>query len=425
MTVTQKFRMWKRKKHWVHGSQSVRSIPYVYQPTWGDRLAAFLMKFVFYPLLCLLAAIASALFVTGQAALSAARVAAQVPTLSDGPSPAAQTSANMPQARLTIHYNRVFMKWLYMNLNKLMLCTHMDLPEKSGQTFRNFMSIPLGADVQQQTEGTIGPPEQINVNFKDIVVGQYANYNNISDLAFMTSISNDLEENRRVMAYQLGQTIDDLVMYMFDYLRTWDSRTSNQDAPSTTTPAYAFTKSQIEQMPASLSGANVRPMASGFYNGSIHPFFVGDLTLDSTNNSIVDIWKRTDAGQIKLEELTDPNADGEAPTKILELFGAHWRQSTNQTQYANWQSTGDTALSTYLAGADAIVFVNFPNKRHTKIDGRWQNMNLWAGEYKERTAYDPNGLIMAGTGYNCVLGVGLPPDATSRARIANAIPQTT
>lgn len=368
------------------------------------------------------AALASAFTVAGRIILDSAALSSRVPALGDGPSPAAQTSANMPQARLTVHYNRVFMKWLYANLNKLLMCTHMDLPEKSGQTFRNFMSIPLDADLVQQTEGTIGPPEEISVNFKDIVVGQWANYNNISDLAFMTSISNDLEENRRIMAYQLGLTIDDLVMAMFDYLRTWDSRTSNQD--STVAP-YPFTKSIIEQMPASLSGANVRPMADGFYNGSIHPFFVGDLTLDNSNNSIVDIWKRTDAGQVKLEELTDPNADGDAPTKILELFGAHWRQSTNQTQTANWQSSGNIGVSTYLAGADAIVFVNFPNRRHTKIDPRWQNMNLWAGEYKERTAYDPNGLIMAGTGYNVVLGVGLPPDATSRARIAIAVPQTT
>ena len=368
----------------------------------------------------LIAAVGGAIAVTASLSMQMASMAAMGTTWCDGPSPAAQTSANMPQARLTIHYNRVFMKFLYMNLNKLLMVTHMDLPEKSGQTFRNFMAIPLGADTQQQTEGTIGPPEQISVNFKDIVVAQLANYNNISDLAFLTSISNDLEENRRVMAYQLGISIDDLVMYMMDYLRTWDARTANQD--STNSP-YAFSKNMIEQMPASLGGATVRPMADGYYNGSIHDFFVGDLMLDSSNNSIVDIWKHTDAGQLKLEPL-DGNI-GETPVKTLELMGCHWRKSTNQTQTTNWQSSGLTAISTYLAGADAIVFVNFPNKRHTKIDPRWENMNLWAGEYKERTAYDPNGLIMAGTGYNCVFGVGLPPDATSRMRIANAVPQTT
>jgi hypothetical protein len=310
-----------------------------------------------------------------------------------------------------------------MFLNKLLLVTHMDLPEKSGQTFRNFMAVPLGPDLQQQLEGTINSPEQIAVNFRDIIVGQWANYNNISDLAFMTSISNDLEENRRIMAYQLGVTVDDLVMYMFDYLRTYDARTTNQDALSAPFP---FTKNIIEQMPQSLLGATVLPMKSGAYNGSIHPFFVGDLLLDNSNNSVVDVWKHTDAGQLKLEALTDTD-EGQQPVRVIELFGARWRQSTNQTQYANWQSSGLTGISTYCAGSDAIVFINFPNKRHTKIDPNWKNINLWAGEYVAKTAYDPNGLIMAGTGYNAILGVGLPPDPanTSRARIAVAVPQTT
>jgi hypothetical protein len=198
-------------------------------------------------------------------------------------------------------------------------------------------------------------------------------------------------------------------------------RTSNQDRPQAPTP---FTKNIIEQMPASLSGATVRPMADGYYNGSIHPFFVGDMALDSANNSIVDIWKHTDAGQLKLEALDRRERGRNRPTKSSPLRRplAAVDQPDADRQLAG---AGLTGVSTYLAGADAIVFVNFPNKRHTKIDRKWQNMNLWAGEYKERTAYDPNGLIMAGTGYNCVLGVGLPPDATSRARIAIAVPQTT
>lgn len=388
-----------------------------------QKFSNILVNYVLWPLLQLIAALASAIAVTASLTLGSAAAAAHAAVLTDGPSPAAQTSANMPQARLTIHYNRIFMQWLYMYLNKQLLCTHMDLPEKSGQTFRNFMSVTLAADTEQQTEGTIGSPEQITVNFRDIVVGQWANYNNISDLAFMTSISNDLEENRKIMAYQLGQTVDDLVMYMMDYLRTFDSRTANQD--SLVAP-YAFSKNIIEQIPASLSGATVPPMDSGTYNGSIHPFFVGDLQLDNSNNSVVDIWKHTDAGQLKLEGLTQAD-EGQGSTPILELMGGRWRQSTNQTQYAAWQGGSATGVSTYCAGKNAIVFINFPNKRHTKIDPRWENMNLWAGEYTAKTAYDPNGLIYGGTGYNCVLGVGLPPDpaATSRMRIAVAVPQTT
>ncbi len=385
-----------------------------------EKISYYLVKYLLWPLLQLLAATGAAVVVSGKLLMIAAALAVHANTLCDGPSPAAQQTANMPQSALSVHYNRVFMKFLYPWLNKVLMCTHMDLPEKSGQTFRNFMVQPLGADVQQQTEGTIGSPETITTNFKDIRVFQLANYNNISDLAGLTSITNDMEENRRVMALQLGLTLDDLVMYMFDYLRTWDTRTSNQD--STSAP-YPFTKNIIEQMPNSLSGANVRPMKNGFYNGSIHPFFVGDLSLDNSNNSVVDIWKHTDAGQLRLEALTDAD-EGDGPTRILELMGCHWRQSTNQTQTANYLSSGTTGISTYLAGEDAVIFVNFPNKRHTKIDGKWQNMNLFAGEYP-RSSYDPLGLIMGGTGYNCVIGIGLPPDATSRARVAIAVPQTT
>jgi hypothetical protein len=389
-----------------------------------NRLTLVMVRYIFWPIFHVLVALGSAIAVTASLAMQGAAACAWNACLGEGSSPAAQNSANMPQARLTVHYNSVFMQWLYMMLNKLLMVTHMDLPEKSGQTFRNFMSIPIGADTTQQFEGMIGSPESIAVNFRDIIVGQWANYNNISDLAFMTSISNDLDENRRIMAYQLGITVDDLVMYMFDYLRTFDARTANQDSLSS---PYPFTKNIIEQMPASLSGATVLPMESGTYNGSIHPFFVGDLQLDNSNNSVVDIWKHTDAGQLKLEPLTATDPDGQNSTRILELFGARWRQSTNQTQYTAWQSSSAVGVSTYLAGKEAIIFVNFPNKRHTKVDPVWKNMNLWAGEYTARTPYDANQVIAAGTGYNCVLGVGLPPDplATSRARIAVAVPQTT
>lgn len=421
METRQQHRMWKRKKQWVSGtSTSARSVS-VGVLAGAMGVQEWVVRNMLVPFVLLLAMMASCFMATGQTVLQGAALTAHQSTLGDGPSPTAQTTANMPQSEYTVHYNRVFMKFLYAVLGKLLMCTHMDMPEKSGLTFRNFMNVPLGADLVQQTQGTVGPPEQISTNFKDIVLTQLANYTNISDLAFMTSISDDMVNNRRVMAYQLGLSIDDYIMAMFDSLRTFDSRTANQD--SLVSP-YPFTKNIIEQMPASLGGATVPPMMDGFYNGSIHDFFVGDLSLDNSNNSIVDIWKHTDAGQLRLEEL--PGGDkGTEPVRILELVGAHWRKSTNQTQTANWQGSGTTGISTYLAGQDAVVFINFPNSRHTKIVGDWQNLDLWAGEYP-RSAYDANNVIAAGTGYNTVFGIGLPPDnATSRARIAIAVPQTT
>lgn len=413
------YRMWKQKKQWVSGTnRQVR--PIGLRPSTQNSISAWLFTYILWPILQLIMACAAALAATGATAMNMAAQAAHAPVMGEGgATAAAQTSANMPQARLTVYYNRVFMQWLYAKTNKLLMCTHMDLPEKSGQTWRNFMSIPLGPDTNQQTEGTPGPPEQISVNFKDIVVGQWANFNTISDFAALTSISDDLVENRRIMAYQLALTIDDLIMYQMDYLRVMDSRTSNQDA---TQAPYAFTKNIIEQMPGSLEGAEVPQMKDGYYNGSIHPFFVADLMLDDSNNSIVDIWKHTDAGQLRLEPL---DGEDDTPTRTLELFGCHWRKSTNQTQTANWQGSGETGISTYLAGMDGMVFIQFPHGKLTKPGHKWQNLDLWAEKFEARTAYDANQLIQAGTGYNCVLGIGPPPDITSRMRIAIAVPMTT
>jgi hypothetical protein len=147
------------------------------------------------------------------------------------------------------------------------------------------------------------------------------------------------------------------------------------------------------------------------------------MTLDNSNNSVVDIWKHTEAGQLKLEGLTDKD-EGQEPSQVFSLFGCHWRPSTNQTQTANYQSTGLTGFSTYLAGMDAMDFINFPNKRHVTPEANWKNLNLWQGEFA-RSAYDANNVIIGGTGYNGILGIGPPPDATSRMRISIAIPQTT
>jgi hypothetical protein len=387
-----------------------------------EKGIAFLVTYVFWPLCELAAAVGGATVVTFRLLMLAASQHCAAAVCNDGPSPTSMQTGNMPQAKYTVHYNKAFLAWLAANLVHLRLCTRMTMPEKSGLTFRNFMLVPIGPNLQQQTEGTIGDPITVDCNFRDIVMGQWADYLNFSDLTFMTSISDDLMNYRQMMAYRLAQTIDDLIMTNFDYLRILDSNTANQD--SLVGPLYPFTKQIIEQMPASLFGQKVLPLSEGGFLGKIHPFFVGDLTaLDNSNNSVVDILKHTEDGQMMLRELTDEDK-GETPIKVLELFGCKWLSSTNCTQTANWQGSGLTALSTYLAGFQAMIFVNLPSARHTDPHPRWENMDLWAGQY-QRSAYDPAGVIAAGTSYNTILGIGPPPDTVSRARIAKAVPQTT
>jgi len=371
----------------------------------------------------IIAATGGAIAVTGHLMFNMAAQAAHCSVFCDGASPASQQTGNMPQASLTVHYNKAFMKWLAANLFMYRMCTHMTQPAKSGMTFRNFMLAVLGPSMPQQTQGTIGSPLTVNCNFRDIQLGQWANYINFSDFTFMTSISDDLMNYRKMLAYVLGQTYDDLIMTNFDYLRTLDANTTNQD--STVGPLYAFTKQIIEQMPASLFQAKVLPMpAAGRFIGKILPAFIGDMTaLDNTNNSIVDILKHTGEGQTKLEELTDED-EGEKAVGILRLFGGDWFPSTNCTATTNWQSSGLTGYSTYLAGEDAMVRVTLESARHTNPGVNWKNLDLWAGEYA-RSAYDGAGVIAAGTSYNMISGIGPSPDNTSRARIAIAVPQTT
>jgi hypothetical protein len=363
-------------------------------------------------------------FTASAMSLDSAAFYARGGVLNEGASPASQLTGNMPSASLTVQYNKVFMKWLAANLFMYRMCTHQTLAAKNGMTHRNFMlGPPNGPDLVPQTQGTIGSPTFVAQLFRDIQVGQWANYINFSDFTFMTSISDDMMNYRKMLAYVLGQTYDDLIMVNFDYLRTLDANTTNND--STIGPLYAFTKQIIEQMPASLFTAKVLPMpAAGRFIGKILPAFIGDMTaLDNTNNSIVDMLKHTGEGQTKLEELTDED-EGEKSVGILRLFGGDWFPSTNCTQTTNWQGSGLTGSSTYLAGEDAMIRVTLESARHTNPGVNWKNLDLWAGEYA-RSAFDGAGVIAAGTSYNMISGVGPTPDNTSRARIAIAVPQTT
>jgi len=345
--------------------------------------------------------------------------------LNDGFSPTSMQSGNTPQAALTTHYNKNFIENLKARTVHLRLCTRFPMPAHAGQIFRNFMIQPLTANTIQTTEGTVGSGISVTINYQDYQLGQWADFLNISDKAFITTISDDLMNYEKEMAYRLALTVDDLVMAYFDYLRTLDAKTANQDV---LTGNYQLTKQQIEQVPFSLEGQNVLPMDKGYYCGKIHPFFIGDLmALDNSNNSVVDILKHTPEGLMKLEEL--PNGPEGDEVNYIELLGARWMRSTNCTQSTTSPvavASGLTSVRTYIAGKDAIVAIKLDRPDRTTIDdGNYRNMTLWRGEYKPGNVADPAGVVGAGTSYNVILAFGVPPDTTSRARCFDAVPQTT
>ena len=387
----------------------------------ASKLVAGVVLFLFE----MIAALGGGIWVGLQVMLHTAGGAAVLAIVRDGFSPTSMQSGNTPQAALTTHYNKNFTENLKARTVHLRLCTRFPMPAHAGQVFRNFMIQPLTANTTQATEGTVGAGRSVAINYQDYQLGQWADFLNINDKAFITSISDDLMNYEREMAYRLGLTIDDLVMAYFDYLRTLDSKTANQDV---LTGNYQLTKQQIEQVPFSLEGQNVLPCDRGYYCGKIHPFFIGDLlALDNSNNSIVDILKHTPEGMLKLEELPDgPEGD---EVKYIELCGARWMRSTNCTTSTTSPvavASGQTSIRTYLAGKDAVVAIKLDRPDRTNIDdGRYQNMKLWRGEYKPGSVADPAGVVGAGTSYNVILAFGVPPDTTSRARCFDAVPQTT
>jgi hypothetical protein len=357
--------------------------------------------------------------------MSAAQAQAHGFAFCDGFSPASMQSGNTPQAALTTHYNKNFTENLKAKLIMLRMCTRYPMPVKAGQVWRQFLIEPLNANTTQTTEGTVGSGINVTINYQDYQLGQWADFLNISDKAFITSISDDLMMYEREMAYRAALSIDDLVMAYFDYLRTLDSKTANQDV---LTGNYQLTKQQIEQVPYSLMGQNIQPMDRGYFCGKIHPFLVADLmALDNSNNSVVDILKHTPEGQLKLEELPD-GPDGDE-VGILNLAGARWMMSTNcttSTTSAVAVASGQTSVRTYLAGKDAIIAIKLDRPDRTAIDdGDYKNMKLWRGEYKPGSVADPAGVVGAGTSYNFIMAFGVPPDVTSRARCFDAVPVTT
>ena len=239
------YRMWKRKKQWVTGTS--RNAPAFSVSAVATRSIGWLAKlaanFLVWAIM-VLAAMGGVVMVSVTTSAQLMAVQARGHYFNDSPGAAAQTSANMPQARLSVYYNTVFIQYLYQTLNKMLMCTHFDMPEKRGQTWRNYMGSPLPADLVQQTEGSIGAPEQITTNFSDIVLGQYANYTTASDFAILTSVTQDMEMYRSILAYQLGLTIDDIINNMMNYLLISDTRTATSPPWGRTTTSRRTSSSR-------------------------------------------------------------------------------------------------------------------------------------------------------------------------------------
>jgi hypothetical protein len=196
-----------------------------------------------------------------------------------------------------------------------------------------------------------------------------------------TAIDNTVENVAREMSYRLGESLSALVRAVVDGAATVDSSVAVKLAAASTSAFTTLSLSQIRNQVQSLAGRSVRPFdeASKSFAGVIHPFALGDVLADNSNDAPIDILKHTPVGFAKMDELISTDL-----TEVIELpaSGVHFFQTNLVTTTANYNPgsgaiTGLTALRTYIFGRDGVFAINLGAQGDTGYDsGEWQNIKF-------------------------------------------------
>lgn len=335
-----------------------------------------------------------------------------------GYSPASNLTSNLPQSTV-IHYDKSFVKNLKAETPFFRVASRRDLPENSGNQLRLFMYETLGANTTQATEGTVGTGITVSVADTTPSIGEYADYSNFSSLAIATAIDPVIENVAKEFGYRLGQSLSAVLRATADTAHSVDSSVQVQLAASSTSSYTVLTNSQLRSSTMSLSGRSVLPFDKGMYAGVIHPFAIGDILADASNNSPIDILKHTESGLTALEEMgsVEQAETVEFPSTSISFFKTNLVTTT-----ANYQGvTGLTALRTYIFGEDGLISVVLKAKGDTALgDGRYQNMLCNVVQNPPTSVADPEGLIAGWVSYRAKWTASLPPDTTMRMRTIDA-----
>jgi hypothetical protein len=335
-------------------------------------------------------------------------------------SPAGNQLANLPQSTVKF-YDKKFRENLKAQTPFVACSERLQLPMNSGNQYEMFMYVPLAANVTQTTEGTVGSPLSVSVLTTTATIGEYADYANFSSLSLATAIDNTVENVAREMSYRLGESLSALVRATADGANSIDSSVLVQLAATSTSSFTALSLSQIRNSVQSLAGRSVRPFdeASKLFCGVIHPFALGDVLADNSNDSPIDILKHTPVGQAKMDELVSVDL-----TEVIELpsSGVQFFQTNLVTQSNNYKSVaGLVGLRTYIFGRDGIFSINLGAKGDTGYgDGEWRNIECNIMQNVAPTVADPEGLIPGWTSYRVHFTTSLGPDTTIRIREIDA-----
>lgn len=255
-----------------------------------------------------------------------------------------------------------------------------------------------------------------------MTIGEYGDFLNFSSIAVLTAIDNTIENVARELGYQLGETLSDLVKTIADGAHSTDSSVLVSLAASSTTSYTAISLSAIRNEVQSMAGRSIKPFnkAKMLFCGIIHPFALGDVAADNSNNSPIDILKHTNEGLDWMEELVSTQID-----RVVEIpsSGVEFYQSNLVTQTSNYQSvSGLIGLNTYLFGQDGVFRVRLAGPNDTSFgNGMWEK-DIMCKTYKNvaPTQADPLGQVPAWCAYLVHFCAGASPDPTQRLRILQA-----
>lgn len=335
-------------------------------------------------------------------------------------SPSGNQLSNLPQSTVK-YYDKRFRENLKANTPFVRCAERLDLPMKSGNQYEMFMYVPLAANTNQTAEGTVGSSLSVSVLTTTATIGEYADYANFSSLSLATAIDSTVENVAKEMSYRLGESLSALVRATADGASSIDASVLVQLAASSTSSFTALSLSQIRNSVQSLAGRAVRPFdeASKAFVGVIHPFALGDVLADNSNDSPIDILKHTPVGQAKMDELVSVDLE-----EVIELpsTGVHFFQTNLVTKTTNYKGvTGLSALRTYIFGRDGIFAINLGAQNDTTYgDGDWRNIKCNIVQNAEPTVADPEGLIPGWTSYRVHFTTSLGPDTTIRMRQIDA-----
>ena len=339
-------------------------------------------------------------------------------------SPAGNNQSNLPQSTVR-YYDKKFRENLKAQTPFVACSERLELPMKSGNQYNLYMYVPLAANTAQTSEGTVGSSITVSVLNTAATIGEYADYANFSSLSLATAIDSTVENVAREMAYRLGESLSALVRATADGANTVDSSVLTKLAATSTTSFTTLSLTYIRNAVQSLAGRSVRPFdeASKNFAGVIHPFALGDVLADNSNNSPIDILKHTPMGYARLDELisTDLTEVIEIPSSGVMFFQSNLVTTSSNYNPGTGAVTGLTALRTYIFGRDGIFSINLGAPGDTGYgNGEWSNIKCNTVQNADVSVADPSGLIPGWTSYRVHFTTSLGPDTTIRIREVDA-----